>query len=224
MRHDLFRFSGSHVTHAAFLIARFPAGTHTGIIFRDQNRGLQLLDFHLDGQVNTEVWDGRHPHVIPNTDDDALANLASLCRVIANRYRNHPPTHLYGMRRSPNAYVNPTTGELYLGGAVGATCASFVLIVCETAAIDLIVPAEDWPHRPNTDDPRHNQLYATLARHFSDPAYLARVWAELPCPRVAPEEVAGAGLCPNPPANQQFCERAAKWIMELFDLNARHGV
>ena len=225
MRHDLFRFSGGHVPDAAILIARYGAvTTHTGIIFREEGRGLHLIDFHLDGRVVVEWWSGQHPHVIPNVDDDALANLASLCRVMAGRYRNRPAEHLYGLRRSKHAYVNPVTGDLYLGDTVGATCASFVLIVLEVAVIELVVTGADWPHRADADDQRHEGLVRLLEKHFPNPDYLARVRAELPCPRVAPQEVAGAAMCPNPPADQAFCERAASWVMELFDHNARHGV
>ena len=51
--------------------------------------------------------------------------------------------------------------------------------------------------------------------------------AELPCPRVAPEEVAGAGMfpdLPDRPADQAFAERECHVIIDLMDLNIRHGV
>jgi hypothetical protein len=226
MRHDLFRFSGHHVPQAAILIQRTDEGTHTGIIYRGDNDELQLLEFYLGGEIISRPWMGRHPHVIPNTgdDSDALENLASLCRVIAKRYQANPRQHLYGFRRSRMAFVNPVTGQLYLGDSVGATCASFVLIVLSTAGIPFVVDGPDWPYRPGVDDPAHAHILAELEQHYPDPAYLARVRAELPCPRVAPAEVAGAGMCPHPPASQPFAERAAQWIMELFAHNDRFGV
>jgi hypothetical protein len=223
MKHDLYRFSGNHIPRAAILIIRGSLGTHTGIIYRDRNDALRILDFHLDGRIVDEPWRGRYPHVIPNTDDDALDTLAGLCQVVADRYRGRPPEHLFGFRMSPQAFINPVTGELYLGESVGATCASFVLLVLGQACIDLVTTGPDWPHRP-ADDARHTQLFAMLEQRFPDPNYLTRVAADLPCPRVAPEEVAGAGMCPNPPAEQSFAERAARWILDLFDHNQRHGV
>ena len=73
MRHDLFRFSGEHVPHAAVLIQRTEGdGTHTGLIFRGERGDLRLLHFLLDGSIRAWTWDGVHPHVIPNADEDAL--------------------------------------------------------------------------------------------------------------------------------------------------------
>src|SRR5690242_7728075 len=128
MRHDLFRFSGNHIPQAAVLISRSDLGTHTGIIYRDnENGGLRRLDFHINGAISSTPWRGQHPHVVLDVDDDddALSTLASLCRVMAERYNQRPPEHLYGLRRSPNAFINPATGDLYLGDEVGASCASF---------------------------------------------------------------------------------------------------
>lgn len=226
MRHDLFRFSGIHVPQAAILISKVRGGTHTGVIYRNGNGGLSLLEFCLGGEIVGDPWIEQAPHVIPNNDDDeidgdTLQNLASLCRVIANRYRHQPQQHFYGFGRSRHAYIDPVTGTVYLGEG-GATCASFVLLVMETARINLVVSGEDWPHRPLQDDPAHERLSKLLERNY--PGNLARVQANLPCPRVAPAEVAGAGMCPNPPATQEFAERAASWIMDLFTHNERHGV
>jgi hypothetical protein len=223
MRHDLFRFSGSHIPQAAILIRRTDLGTHTGVIYRDESGGLRLLDFRLGGEIVNLPWDGRHAHVLLSADEDALENLASLCRVIARRYSSHNPEHLFGFKRNPSAVVRPN-GELYLGDSVGATCASFVLIVLDTAKIELVVSGPDWPHRPHTDDARHAALLPALQQLYQDPAYIDRVRAELPCPRVAPEEVAGAAVCPTPPADQAFAERAARWILGLFEHNDKHGV
>jgi hypothetical protein len=109
---------------------------------------------------------------------------------------------------------------LYLGDAVGASCASFVLLVLSAAGIDLVVTGPDWPHRP-ADDARHAELLPRLEEQYRGrPDVLPRIHAELPCPRVAPEEVAGAAMSPEPPASQAFAERAGKWIMGLFDHNA----
>jgi hypothetical protein len=227
MRHDLYRFSGNHVPRAAVYLSRDPGlGTHAGIIYPDENSQLACLDFYLNGAIASRQWKGKWPHVIPNADDDALDNLSSLCRVIAARYRGRTPEHLFGFRRDPRAAINPTTGQLDLGGAAGASCASFVIIVLSNAGIQLVTHGPDWPHRPPVDDARHAQLLQHLSPPRYTPEDLARIQAELPCPRVAPEEVVGACLFPNlpdMPADQAFAERAARWIMGLFDYNASHG-
>jgi hypothetical protein len=222
MRHDLFRFSGHDIAEAAILLSREGLGTHTGIVYRDEAGELQRLDFYLDGTIGNRQWKGKRAHVVPNADDDALANISSVCRVVARRYGWIPRRHLFAFRRSNAAFINPVTGELYLGEVAGASCASFVLLILFAAGVDLVVSAADWPHRP-ADDARHAGLLAELERHFgNDPNYLARVRSELPCPRVAPEEIAGAAMFPDlldRPADQTFAERAGKWIVGLFDHN-----
>jgi hypothetical protein len=227
MRHDLFRFSGNHVPHAAILISRSQYGTHTAIIYRDTRKRLRRLEFFLEGKIVTRAWDGSEFHVIPNADDDALKNLAALCQVIARRYDPAPPEHLFGFRRCPTAYIDTRTGELHLGSAAGASCASFVLIVLSSARINSVVEGDEWPYRPEPDDARHSELADLLRTRGRNPEEIERVLAELPCPRVAPEEVAGAGMfpdLPDRPADQAFAERAARWIIDLMDLNIRHGV
>ncbi len=222
MRHDRFRFSGRDIPQAAIAIQREDLGTHTAIIYRDDGGELQRLDFLLDGMIANRPWRGNRAHVIPNTDEDALANLSSVCRVVARRYGWRPRLHLFAFRRSPTAFIDPVTGELYLGGSLGASCASFVLLVLAAAGIDLVVTGPDWPHRP-ADDDRHAGLLPALAQQYSnDPVYLAQVRGELPCPRVAPEEIAGAAMFPDLPdraADQAFAERAGQWIIGLFDHN-----
>jgi hypothetical protein len=228
MRHDLFRFSGNHVPYAAILLSRSRYGTHTAIIYRDDQRRLRRLDFYLEGQIASSEWKGDEFHVIPNVDDDdALANLAALCQVVAKRYDLKPPEHLFGFRRSPQAHIDARTGELYLGDAAGTSCAAFVLIVLTSARIELVAQGDDWPHRPESDDLRHSQLVELLRRRGTSQNDIDRVCAELPCPRVAPEEVAGAGMfpgLPDRPADQVFAQNAARWIIALKDLNSQHNV
>lgn len=229
MRHDLYRFSGHHVPRAAVYLSQSEdLGTHTGIIYRDEGGQLACLDFYLEGVIASRRWNGKWPHVIPNADDDALENLSSLCRVVAQRYRRGTPEHLFGFSRDARAFINQLTGQLNLGDAAGASCASFVLIVLSTARIELVTSGDEWPYRPRVDDARHAQLLDVLATvpRFTA-ADLARIRSELPCPRVAPEEVIAACMypdLPDRPADQAFATRAASWLLGLFDYNRVHSV
>ena len=211
---------------------RYPnnAGTHTGIIYRGEDERLYQLDLQGNRLLSNTVWSGRYVHVIPNTDDDAIDNIASLCRIISRRseqrrQRGQPGEILYAMKVDAASRFNAATGELHLGEGVGLTCSTFVLIVFLSAGVPL-VDLTNWPARP-ADAPRHSALINFLTGQGGDPAYIARVQAELPCSRVAPEEVAGAGMNPdlltNQPANQAFTERAARWILGLLDHNFACG-
>lgn len=226
MRHDLFRFSGNFIPYAAILITRGDLGTHTGIIYRNDRDELHVIEFCLGGEINTRSWSGRRFHLIPNADDDALSNLADYCQAMTTRYQGKPAEHLFGVGRDPNAYVHPDTKELHLGSALGASCASFVLIVLKSAGIDLVTSGADWPYRPGPDDTRHNELITILRDRGRPAIHIELVMAECPCPRVAPEEVAGACMYPNlpdEPASQAFCERAASWIIGLLDYQDARG-
>ncbi len=111
------------------------------------------------------------------------------------------------------------SGELYLGDAVGASCASFVFLILSINAIDLVVTGPDWPYR-QADFDRVAGLLPALQEQYRDRQEdLVRILTEIPSPRVAPEEVAGAAMCPNQPASQAYAERAGQWIMGLFDHN-----
>ena len=196
-------------------------------MYRDDQGSLLRVDFYLDGRIASRPWGGGHFHVIPNTDDDALSNLAALCQVMERRYRAKPPEHLYAFRRNPHAYVDVRTGELHLGGSLGASCASFVLIVLSSAGIELVESGEGWPYREGPDSARHEELIEILRQQNFSESYIERICTELPCPRVAPEEVAGAAMYPDlraKPAPQSFAEDAAKWIVDLWALNAKHRV
>jgi hypothetical protein len=192
---------------------------------------LYQLDLQGNRQLSNTVWNGRNVHVIPNTDDDAIENIASLCRVISRRSERRrqsgqPGEILYAMKVDAAARFNAATGELHLREGIGLTCSTFVLIVFLSARVPLIDLA-NWPAR-HVDAPRHAQLVTFLTNQGGDPAYIARVQGELPCSRVAPEEVAGAGMNPDlitsQPANQAFAERAARWILGLLDYNGACGL
>jgi hypothetical protein len=153
MRRDLFRFSGDHILHAAVVIQRFRGGgDHTGIVYWGVDSGLRFLACHFDGSIRDEPWRGDLTYVIPNTDDDALANLASICRVTAERYREQPPQHRYAFRRSPSAGIDVGSGRLDVGDALGPTRASFVIIATASAGVGLVAGGEGWPHRPHVNN------------------------------------------------------------------------
>lgn len=221
MRQDLFRFFGNHIPKIAILILRARDGTHTGLIYRDEDGNLRLLQFCLSGEINDQPWDGKTAHVILDLgeDEDALSNLSGLCQTVAQRHDGPPQyRYPYGFKMGPDSAVLPD-GALYLGEDGAATCASFILLILFQARIELVVRGPDWPHRPNADDAKHAALVELYQRHYPNQERRSRMLSQLPCPRVAPEEIAGAVMCPDPPASQQFAERAAKWIMGLFDYN-----
>ena len=116
MRIDLFRFSGEHIPQVAILFIRWPnnAGTHTGIVYRDENGHLYELDLQGNRELGNRPWVGRFAHVIPNTDDDAIANIASLCRVISRRNRERqrsgrPGEILYALKIDAAAWRSAGT-------------------------------------------------------------------------------------------------------------------
>jgi len=230
MRLDLFRFSGDHIPHVAIILIRWPdGGTHTGIVYREKDGQLHLIDLQGNRQLSTKLWAGKYAHVIPNVDSDAIENIASLCRVISERNGKlkaggQQGEILYALKIDAAARFNAATGDLHLKEGIGLTCASFVLIVFLTAGVPL-VDLENWPPR-ESDDVRHDQL-VNMLRGGCTPEELAKVQGERPCSRVAPEEVAGAGLSPKlplyEPLSQTEAGLAGKWLLGALDLNTRFG-
>lgn len=239
MRHSLFRFSGNNIPHAAILIARSKLGTHAGIIYRNADRkNLEVIDFHLNGNIVSKPWEdfkkewnrfGLHFHVILDIDDDdAIRDFANLCTRVSRHYQGKRSEHVFSYPRIKNGAVNPLTGEIDLGGAVGMSCATFVLLLLESTGIFLVAPVEEWPHRPDRDNKRHEELSMAVVQYSGmSQDNLGKVRAQLPCPRVAPEEIAGSAMFPDLPntsANQEFAEQAGDWIINLFDLIDQHPV
>jgi hypothetical protein len=179
MRHDLFRFSGLHVLHVAIVAHRWPqGGTHTGVIYRGEDGGLHLLELRGPRDLESRPWRGGYAHVIPNTDDDAQQNIASLCRVISRRNRDHPGEILYAFR-FPKGWVNRQTGEIHLEEGLGLTCATFVLFVFLDAGVPLVDLA-NWPERPS-DRPRQDELIRMFRAGGADPQDLQRAGDDWSC-------------------------------------------
>lgn len=131
-----------------------------------------------------------------------------MCRLISER---HGDLGLpYGLSYQIGRF-DPQTAELLLDdGAVGLTCATFVLAVFASCGVRLI-DTENWPERPE-DAEWHKAIIAALSRRAS-PEHIAAVTTETGCARFRPEEVAGASSLEDPPRQFEEVVGAAQEVM-----------
>ena len=215
------RFHGTskNVPILAVFIMIHPEGTHTGIIHR--NRGtLFTLDLMWHELLRSDVLDKDYPCVVPELEPEEENDVTGMCRLIAARTRVPNPQKIpYALGPPHNSRFN-RDGELILGDGIGLTCSTFVLTVFESAAVPL-ADLTGWVARAD-DNERHQQLIQKMTEGIpgfappADPTHIQRVRASLPCIRVRPEEVAGAAMATDIPADIVTAEAAGIRILELI--------
>ena len=203
-----------------------PGGTHTGIIHR--NRGtLFTLDLMWHELLRSDVLDKDYACVVPKLEPEEENDVTGMCRLIEAQTRVASPQKIpYAVGPPRNSRFN-RDGELILGDGIGLTCSTFVLTVFESAAVPL-ADLSGWVARPD-DNERHQHLIQKMTDGIpgfappANPTHIRRVRASLPCIRVRPEEVAGAAMATDLPADFAIAEAAGIRVLELMTGDQRRG-
>jgi hypothetical protein len=221
---------------AGIVIARTRGGNlHVGIGHRVPGEPLHILHLAWDCQLEDDL-DGDNEaflsplYVTPDIDPEDEEVLAGLCRRIFQTASNHQISYTVGTFPSPDSYFDRDAIYRSSDSRIGLSCASFVIKVF--AAADLrLVELEGWPARPNRDEPAQRKLVGWLEEHLrrcqrsGTPTTLTEDKIDFnrsqigKRPRVAPEEVAGAGLEPreNLPAACETCQANGELIVACLD-------
>jgi hypothetical protein len=213
-----FQFTSQNVTMLAVFIMVHPEGTHTGIVHRNR-QDLFTLDLMWHERLRSELLRDDYPCVVPNLEPEEANDVMGMCRLIEARNRNPNPQRIpYAVGPSSSHFSRD--GELILGDGLGLTCSTFVLTVFESAAVPL-ADLTGWVARSD-DDERHHQLLQKMTDGIpnfappADPSHVQKVRTCLPCIRVRPEEVAGAALAGDLPADFATAEAAGHLILLLL--------
>ncbi len=192
-------------------------GPHAAIIYRSSDgrpRRLHLAGLGHCASVDEDRAFAHDGHICVGTNlqrDDAVA-LAGYCRRIykANaRHRQIP----YNLRYDPGTRFDPDTGELVLGEtATGLTCATFVVHVFSSSA-NPILDGSGWPSRQK-DLVRQRFLVESMRPNY--PVQASLIEQEIGCPRIRPEEVVGACLEEDLPADFDRCEANGYFVAGLL--------
>lgn len=198
---------------------------HAGIVYRAES-SLRLLHhaFHLDLR-DDELRPGTRSFVcvVPNLMRDDRVALAGYCRRIflVNSRNGGIP---YNLELEAGTDFDPDTGELILpASATGMTCATFVLHVFRSAGNPLIDPI-GWPKaadRPG--DLEMQQSFVRILEENPSPAYQAqagRIRHQIGCPRIRPEDVAGACLEDSLPSQFCHCDPNGRLIVAVVQTRA----
>jgi hypothetical protein len=175
---------------------------HAGLYHRDHGDPSVLhfaWDRDLRNDVPGDVCEGRHYGLIALfLDDDDTQTLCALCRHLAGRHAAAFRFRFAEWRPRFDLHtaevIPPAIDDRY-----GFTCATFVLAMLRSAALEELLALDQWPvPAPNDADDRwQKKLVAMLCPTGASPEDLASVLAGIGARRVHPTDVAGGAMQPR---------------------------
>jgi hypothetical protein len=221
---DIGRIVGANedITLAVALCRTHGQGTHLGVVYRDGN-SVKLIHFAFMHDLREDDFSrfrNRYVCAVPDLLPATLAALAGYFRRIASKYANRGSLIAYNLAPVTGAGFDPDTEDYAAGpNGEGFSCATFVVHAFRSAG-HRILDTAGWPTGRPGDRRRQLELIQELRNHGHS------TWAdrvennELGCPRIAPEEVAGACLENAPPASFLPCERHGRLLLTILDWQA----
>lgn len=208
----------------ALFIMLTDGGTHTGILHRIGGN-LFIQDMMWHEMFRSAPCRDTYHFVEPSLEDEEVNDVTAMCRLIHYRHNSGDPSDRYripyAFRLGNTTRINNQNGEMMLGDGLGLTCSTFVLAVFESVRVPL-VDFNGWQRRDD-DDRRHAKLLDDMRngvlKHNIPPAppeHVAAVEAQLPCIRVRPEEVAGAGMIEELPGAFEETAQAGTLLLGLI--------
>jgi hypothetical protein len=236
-RVERIKYRGSELALAGIVISRTPMGNlHVGIAHRIPAGPLHILHLAWDCKLEDDL-DGDNDafpyplYVITDIDPEDEEVVSGLCRRIFETASNHKISYTIGAFPFPDSYFD--AGGIYRSSdsKIGLNCATFVIKVFSAADLEL-VDVDGWPARPERDVPAQEWLVSLMERHFricqeqGRETTLTREKIDFnreefgKRPRVAPEEVAGAGLEPREdrPVPCDICQSNGELIVACLSL------
>jgi hypothetical protein len=173
----------------ALAFRKFPTHTHAGIIYRDVDGEVFMLELRGPNELHREACRPSVGWTIPTLKREELRLVAQMCDLVWTVHRANQDIP-YDIEYTRDGRFNANTGQLELGGKLkGLTCATFVLAVFNSFNIQLL-ELDSWQIRPDDIEWQH-----WIAECFQDPGLAAKS----PCLRYRPEEVVGVGLADSVP-------------------------
>jgi hypothetical protein len=207
-------------TEDIILAVSLCAGTHVGVVYRNR-QAIRFLHFAFMHDLREDDFAPRRMKYVcvqPNFLDATLRAIAGWFRRIyaLETNRNTIP---YNLIPNTGADFDPDTAAFIAGpGGGGFTCATFVVRAFRCIG-NPILETTGWSANRPGDEDRQRQLIEMLRQNgFTD-------WAdrvertEFGCPRIAPEEVAGACLedVLTSPATYKECEPNGRLLLAVLD-------
>ena len=187
---------------------------HTGILHRVAGT-LRVLDLQWHHRLRNDPPPAAFVWVCPPLAEEDADSLAAFCRLLWTRHEREQGIP-YALRFESTCFDRATGALLLGGGALGLTCATFVLAVFHSLRLPLVDPAA-WP--PRDEDSAWQARIVTLLRASRDPsaqAHADRVAAEIGSARFRPEEVVAAASARQLPASfAHATERAGQVLNAL---------
>lgn len=169
---------------------------HAGIIFRDEGGKHVALHIGLNGSIlhGDAAAEGFSWAVPQGEEPLLLRQVALLCENIVD----NPPDCIYALKYAPSSFYADGTSVLVTYGpeTKGFTCATFVLAILHSRAIDLL-DHKTWEYR-DEDGAFEKWIVDYMKQHQSafgiTDAQIEHNAAHVPCIRFRPEETVAACL------------------------------
>ena len=197
-------------------------GPHVAIVYLAEDfQNFRILHFAWDRDLRDEEYDiatrQQYVCVVPNLHPAELVALAGYCRKIyrANCAGANMP---YNLQYEEGVYFDPDTGTFVIAQeATGLSCATFVVHFFRTTGNPLL-RASDWPKPSDEDISRQDKLAKMLLRSNDLITKMHGRIAEtqVGCPRIRPEDVAGACLVDSIPAGFDESRSKGTVVMALL--------
>jgi hypothetical protein len=197
-------------------------GPHAAIVYRSAEGPLKILHLAWHRDLREGDFASQHERYIcvrPNLERDDSVALAGYCRRIFKGSARHNGIP-YNLRYDLETRFDPDTGDLILPSeASGLNCATFVVQVFRSSG-NPILDGTSWPP-PRPKDIERQRLLVDFMRSNPDsrhrnPEQADIMSREIGCPRIRPEEVAGACLEDDLPARFDKCEANGHFLAGLL--------
>lgn len=209
----------------AVTVGRCGRFLHAGVLYRVSDHEVQMLHLTVEGKVESIPPDDHFCWAIPRlhasdvVHADLLRQLSVLCAAVAASGQQL----YYGFRYAPSTF-STTDGTLTLGGkAIGLTCSTFVMCICNSLNIRLLdgpwqIRAEDIPLREKILEYLKNNQH-----HYGIPAHIIQQnevdASDIHCMRYSPGDVLSAGIAVSVPISFQVaCDLgidAIAWVDDM---------
>jgi hypothetical protein len=197
-----FRGADAELVVAIYVVRTEHAQFHAGLYHRDHGAA-RVVHFAWDRDLRDDtpgdVIGGRDYGLIAlSLDEDDAQTLCALCRQVAGR---HSLTFRYRFAEWRPRFdlitaevTPPATDERF-----GFTCATFILAMLRSAALEELLAFDQWPvpTPDDSDDRWQKKMAEVLCRKEASPADVARVLAGIGARRVPPTDVAGGAMQPR---------------------------
>lgn len=181
-------------------------GLHSGLLYRRSKTEVRYLHMYWHEQLKDEEPPERVRWVQPTLSRKQKLAVQNLAFTVAEVLPECRVPYAFSI---DGVSIDVDTGEIDIGAAAGLSCSSFVHVLFVYAKAPLVLV--DTYDEQRSDKKKDQDAQLALVNQLRSEGHKSqadRAAAELPCPRIRPEEIAGASGLRYRPAEFKDVEPA----------------